>query len=80
MQEIHVSPEEIKKLLQFKENFVIFNKQYSKLQEHLGEYVAIGDGKILGFSPEKDALLNKFQKVSGLFVEQVTSESIPWIL
>ncbi len=80
MQEIEIPPEEIDKLVKFKENFAIFNKKYSELQEHLGEYVAIGDGRVLGFSSDVEVLLNEYKNVPGLFVRLITPKNIHWIL
>lgn len=80
MGELVVSSEEINKLLQFKENFIVFNKHYNELQSHLGQYVAIGNGKILEYLPDRETLVKKYQNVAGLFVELITPDSIPWIL
>ena len=80
MSEIIISPEEVKKLRHFKENIVVFNKYYEDLRSHVGKYVAIGDGKILDYSDNKEALEEKYHDIEGLFVELITPYNITWIL
>ena len=76
MESIEVPSDVLRKFKKFQENFEFANKNLERIQEHLGEYVAIGNGEILGFSEDKMALLRKFASVEGLFVSLITPSNI----
>jgi hypothetical protein len=75
-----IPTEETNELVQLRENFRFYNKYYRELQGHIGEYVAIGNGRILGYAEDKNSLIEKYKDVKGVLVELITPEHISWIL
>jgi hypothetical protein len=80
MENITLTPEQIRSFRKFSDNFESFNRMHNELQSHVGKYVAISDGKVLGYAHTKEELLGKFKTVPGIFIEQITENNLLWIL
>lgn len=80
MEESIITSEDIRKFQKFKKNFETVNSKFKDLQEHVGQYVAVGNGRILEYSNDKNSLINKFKHIEGLYVDLVTPENVFWIL
>ena len=75
-----IPKEKIDELINLRENFRTYNRLYKDLQEHMGEYVAIGNGKLLGYGKDKKSLIEEYKDLKGVLVELITPEYISWIL
>lgn len=80
MENVNVPPEVLRSFTEFRKNVQYVLANYQLLKEHVGEYVAIGNGRILDFSKKRSDLLKKYNDVEGLFVELITSSNMAWIL
>lgn len=72
--------EVLRNLKEFSKNVNFMMDNYQLLKSHEGEYVAVGKGKILGFSKKRQDLQEKYGSTEGLFIELVTPSNIPWKL
>ena len=68
MVEIAIPEEFIVDLRKFAANFEWANKNFNLLKDHINEYVAIADEKILEFSSKREELQDKFGKIKGLYI------------
>lgn len=80
MVEIAIPEEFIVDLRKFAANFEWANKNFNLLKDHINEYVAIADEKILEFSSKREELQDKFGKIKGLYIDLITPEYLQWIL
>lgn len=80
MENVTVPPDVLASFVKFGNNVRFLKENYRLLQDHIGKYVAVGDGQILGFSEKRDILLDKYSNVEGLFIEFITPSNIAWIL
>lgn len=80
MVEIAIPEEFIVDLRKFAANFEWANKNFNLLKDHINEYVAIADEKILEFSSKREELQGKFGKIKGLYIDLITPEYLQWIL
>lgn len=69
-----------RQLEEYSKNTEWANQNADKLQEYLGEFVAIGEQKILGVAPDEEELKTKFGAVVGLYIEHVMKKGLLWIL
>ena len=80
MENLGLPVEVLNNFREFNRSVRILMDNYQLLKGHEGEYVAIGKGKILGFSDKRKALLQKYGDAEGLLIEFITPSNIPWIL
>lgn len=79
--EDHGLPDDvISSFREFSRNVRILAESYEMLRGREGEYVAIGQGKVLGFSRRRNDLLKRYGKVEGLLIDLVTDPDMPWML
>jgi len=71
--------EVIDELINFRENYRTFNRIYKDIQEHAWEYVAIGNGKVLGYGKDRKSLMKRYRDVKGVFIELITPPDIVWM-
>ena len=64
----------------FSENVDYAFTNYELFKGHEGQYAAIGNRAILGFSEDRGGLEEEFKQVNGLFIELITPENLHWIL
>jgi len=70
--------EVIDELINFRDNYRTFNRIYKDLQGHTWEYVAIGNGKVLGYGKDRKSLMKKYRNVKGVFIELIIPQDIIW--
>ena len=64
----------------FRRNYEASNRMYNELKEHVGKYVVIDNGNVIGFTDTYQEATEKFGKIDGVFIELVTDKNIFWIL
>ena len=72
--------DDIENFKKFYKNFEYANSVYKELRDHINEYVAISNSRILGYSKDKQVLLKDFGRSSDIFIDLITDENIKWIL
>jgi hypothetical protein len=80
MENVTLPSELIAGFKKFKSNFEAANEMYDQLQDHIGKYVAIDDGKILGYADTYEEAVEKYGKIVGIYIDLVSKENIFWIL
>lgn len=77
---MQIPQEVLEDFKRYANNAKFANEKYQELKRHVGEYVAIADGKILGYSFSKDELFEKYGNTTGVFIDLITPENLVWIL
>ncbi|MCI2412526.1 DUF5678 domain-containing protein [Cuniculiplasma divulgatum] len=80
MENVALPDDVINSFKKFKNNYEAANKMYSELKDHKGEYVAIDNGKVKGYTETYEDALEKYGNIEGVFIELITDENILWIL
>ena len=80
MVEVDIPKEILTAFDAFSENVDYAFANYELLKRHEGQYVAIGNKAVLGFSDDREILEEEFKHVNGLFIELITPENLLWIL
>ncbi len=80
MENITLTPEQVKTFRKFSDNFESYNRMYNDIKSHVGEYVSISEGKILEYAKTREKLVNKYKDVPGVFIEMITDSNLYWIL
>ena len=80
MEDVVIPPEFISSFKKFRANFSAANEMYRQLQDHIGEYVVISDGKVMGYEDSYEKAMRKYGSISGIFIDLISKENIFWIL
>jgi hypothetical protein len=64
----------------FKSNYEAANNMYDELKKHMGKYVAVDNGKVLGYTDTYQEAIKKYGSSESVFIDLVTDNSIFWIL
>lgn len=80
MVEVVIPEELIIDLRKFAANFEWANENFNLLKDHVNEYVAVADQKILRFSKSREELEDEFGKKEGIYIDLITPEYLMWIL
>ena len=80
MENVLLPAEVINSFKKFKRNYEAANSMYNELKEHVGKYVAIDNGSVIGFTDTYQDAKEKFGNIDGVFIELVTDKNIFWIL
>jgi len=70
----------IRSFEKFRNNYNLLNENFELLKKNEGKYVAIGNGKILGFSDSRESLVKKYGSIEGIYIDLITPSNILWIL
>lgn len=65
---------------EYAKNAEYANSIYQELKSHVGYFVAIAEGRILGYSSDKEELTEKFGNIKGVYIDLITPENLIWIL
>ncbi|MCL5732097.1 MAG: DUF5678 domain-containing protein [Candidatus Thermoplasmatota archaeon] len=78
----YVSPpnEAIASFKKFIHNYEAANNMYEELKDHVGKYVAVDDGKILGYANTYREAMERFGNTKSVFIDLITDKNIFWIL
>lgn len=80
MANVTIPSDVVGRFQKFSDSVKVAFGSFELLQKHIGEYVAVGEGKILGFSDNKEELMKRYASIEGLFVDLITPHNILWIL
>lgn len=80
MESVTLTPKEVENFRKFRNNFELFNRKYEEFKTHIGEYVAISDGKVMGFGSTDKEMRQKYGAIEGVFIDLITADNILWIL
>lgn len=80
MESVTLSPEIIANFNKFKQNLKVANEKYHELENHIGKYVVISDGKIAGYADTYQDAKDNYKDEGDVYIELITKNNISWIL
>lgn len=80
MENISLPNDLIASFKKFRSNYEAANSMHIELKEHIGKYVAVDDGKILGYTSTYEEAMEKYGTSESVFIDIITASNIYWVL
>lgn len=80
MESVSLPEDVIASFRKFKSNYEAVNNMYGDLKNHLGKYVVVDNGIVLGYTDTYEEAIKKFGKSESVCIDLVTDNNILWIL
>ena len=80
MESVTLPESVVASFMKFKSNYEVANAMYNELKEHVGKYVVIDNGSILGYTDTYKEAKEKYGKSESVFIDLITDDNVFWIL